>query len=133
LLDATEAYHREIARKGSNLPEEVLQLLPRLRDPRFTRVLIVTLPEATPVHEAAALQTDLRRAQIEPFAWVINQSFARSETRDPLLRARGAAERSFIQEVTRDLARRTAIVPWVPEEPVGPAKLQQLFQTSQKK
>jgi arsenite-transporting ATPase len=132
LLDATEAYHREIARKASNLPEEVLQLLPRLRDPRFTRVLIVTLPEATPVHEAAALQTDLRRAQIEPFTWVINQSFARSETRDPLLRARGAAERSFIQEVTRDLARRTAMVPWVPEEPVGPAKLQQLFQASQK-
>jgi arsenite-transporting ATPase len=131
LLDATEAYHREIARKASNLPEEVLQLLPRLRDPRFTRVLVVTLPEATPVHEAAALQADLRRAQIEPFAWVINQSFARAKTRDPLLLARGAGERPFIQEVTRDLARRTAIVPWVPEEPVGPAKLQQLFQPSQ--
>jgi arsenite-transporting ATPase len=132
LLDATEAYHREIARKASNLPEEVLLLLPRLRDPRFTRVLIVTLPEATPVHEAAALQADLQRAQIEPFAWVINQSFARSDTRDPLLRARGAAERSFILEVTRGLARRTAIVPWVPDEPVGPVKLQQLFQVSHK-
>ena len=132
LLDATEAYHREIARKASRLPEEVLQLLPRLRDPRFTRVLVVTLPEATPVHEAAALQADLRRAQIEPFAWVINQSFARTETRDPLLLARGAGERPFIQEVTRDCARRTAIVPWVPEEPVGPAKLQQLFRPSPK-
>jgi arsenite-transporting ATPase len=132
LLDATEAYHREIARKASNLPEEVLQLLPRLRDPRFTRVLVVTLPEPTPVHEAAALQADLRRAQIEPFAWVINQSFARAETCDPLLRARGAGERPFIQEVTRDLARRTVLVPWVQEEPVGPAKLQQLFQASRK-
>jgi arsenite-transporting ATPase len=132
LLDATEAYHREIARKASKLPEEVLQLLPRLRDPNFTRVLVVTLPEATPVHEAAALQADLRRAQIEPFAWVINQSFARAETRDPLLLARGAGERPFIREVARDLARRTALVPWVPEEPVGPAKLQQLFQPSQK-
>ena len=132
LLDATEAYHREIARKASNLPEEVLQLLPRLRDPRFTRVLVVTLPEPTPVHEAAALQADLRRAQIEPFAWVINQSFARAETRDPLLRARGAGERPFIQEVVRDLARRTVIVPWVQEEPVGPAKLQQLFEASRR-
>jgi arsenite-transporting ATPase len=128
LLDATEAYHREIARKASDMPEEVLQLLPRLRDARFTRVLIVTLPEATPVHEAGLLQADLRRAQIEPFAWIINQSFARADTRDPLLLARGASERPFIQEVTRSLARRTAIVPWVPEEPVGPAKLQQLFQ-----
>jgi arsenite-transporting ATPase len=132
LLDATEAYHREIARKASNLPEEVLQLLPRLRDPRFTRVLVVTLPEPTPVHEAAALQADLRRAQIEPFAWVINQSFARAETCDPLLRARGAGERPYIQEVIRALARRTVLVPWVQEEPVGPAKLQQLFQASRK-
>jgi arsenite-transporting ATPase len=128
LLDATEAYHREIARKASNLPEEVLQLLPRLRDPNFTHILVVTLPEATPVHEAAALQADLRRAQIEPFAWVINQSFARAETHDPLLLARGACELPFIQEVARNLGRRTAIVPWVPEEPVGPAKLQQIFQ-----
>jgi arsenite-transporting ATPase len=128
LLDATEAYHREIARNNSDMPEEVLQLLPRLRDPRFTRVLIVTLPEATPVHEAAALQTDLRRAQIEPFAWVINQSFAESGSRDPLLVARGASELPFIREVTGQLSQRTAIVPWVAEEPVGPAKLQQLFQ-----
>ena len=132
LLDATEAYHREIARKASNLPEEVLQLLPRLRDPGFTHVLVVTLPEATPVHEAAALQADLRRAQIEPFAWVINQSFAVTETRDTLLRMRGIGEQPFIQEVIRELARRTVIVPWVPDEPVGPEKLQQLFQATQK-
>lgn len=89
LLDATESYHREVARKASDLPDEVRNLLPRLRDGDFTRVLVVTLPEATPVHEAAALQDDLRRAQIEPFAWVINQSFAESGSRDPLLVARG--------------------------------------------
>jgi arsenite-transporting ATPase len=132
LLDATEAYHREIARKASDLPEEVLQLLPRLRDARFTQVLIVTLPEATPVHEAAALQADLRRAQIEPFAWVINQSFAKSGSRDPLLVARGRGETPYIREVVEKLSKRTALVPWVPEEPVGPAKLQQLFQRSTK-
>jgi len=55
LLDATESYHREIARKASDMPEEVRELLPRLRDADFTRVLVVTLPEATPVHEAAML------------------------------------------------------------------------------
>jgi arsenite-transporting ATPase len=128
LLDATEAYHREIARKASDLPEEVLQLLPRLRDPQFTRVLIVTLPEATPVHEAAALQADLRRAGIEPFAWVINQSFARAETRDPLLLARGMSEAPFIQAVTDEFAHRTALVRWVAEEPTGTENLSQLFQ-----
>ena len=130
LLDATEAYHREIARKASNLPEEVLQLLPRLRDARFTHVLIVTLPEATPVHEAAMLQDDLRRAQIEPFAWIINQSFAESGSRDPLLVARGADELPYIREVSGKFSKRTAIVPWVAEEPVGPEKLRQLFQTT---
>ena len=128
LLDATEAYHREIARKASDLPQDVQQLLPRLRDPRFTHVLVVTLPEATPVHEAAALQADLRRAQIEPFAWVINQSIARAQTRDPVLLARGRDEAPYIREVSDTFSRRTAIVPWVAEEPVGPDKLNQLFQ-----
>ncbi len=130
LLDATEAYHREIARKASSLPSEVQQLLPRLRNPDFTRVLLVTLPEATPVHEAAALQTDLRRAQIEPFAWVINQSFARAESREPVLRARGDDEAPYIREVADQWSRRTAIVPWVAEEPIGPAKLRQFFATA---
>ncbi|MEN6625883.1 MAG: arsenical pump-driving ATPase [Candidatus Sumerlaeia bacterium] len=127
LLDATEAYHREIARNASDLPAEVLELLPRLRDGKFTRVIIVTLPEATPVHEAAALQTDLRRAQIEPFAWVINQSIAQAETRDPLLMTRGVSELPYIREVVGDLASRTALVPWVADEPVGPENLAQLF------
>ena len=127
LLDATEAYHREVARKTSGMPEEVQNLLPRLRDANFTRVLLVTLPEATPVHEAAMLQADLRRAQIEPFAWVINQSFAKSGSRDPLLVARGEGEGPFICEVVEELSKRTALVPWVPEEPVGPEKLRQLF------
>jgi arsenite-transporting ATPase len=127
LLDATESYHREIARKASDMPEEVLQLLPRLRDADFTRVLVVTLPEATPVHEAAMLQADLRRAQIEPFAWVINQSFAESGSRDPLLVARGHGEAQFIREVVEKHSKRTAIVPWVTEEPTGPERLQQFF------
>jgi len=129
LLDATEAYHREIARKASDLPGEVKQLLPRLRDPNFTRVLLVTLPEATPVHEAASLQADLKRAQIEPFAWIINQSIARAHTADPVLLARGRDETPYIREVSKKLSKRTAIVSWVPEEPVGPEKLQQLFNT----
>jgi len=128
LLDATEAHHREVARNASNLPEEVRELLPRLRDREFTRVLIVTLPEPTPVHEAAALQSDLRRAHIEPWAWVINQSFARSGTADPVLSARGHGEIPFIKEVVTGLSSRTALVPWFKDEPIGPAKLGQLFE-----
>lgn len=128
LLDATEAYHRELGRQARDtIPEEVRELLPRLRDPEFTRVLVVTLPEATPVHEAAALQEDLRRAGIEPCAWVINQSFAHTGTTDPLLVHRGANELRYLREVTETLASRTALLRWSEREPVGPDALAQLF------
>jgi arsenite-transporting ATPase len=119
LLDAAEAYHREVLRTQGDAPEEVRQLLPRLRDQSFTRILLVTLPEATPVHEAAELQRDLQRAGIEPFAWVINQSFATSDVRDPVLRERGAREAPYFAEVRDAWATRVASVPWYPDEPVG--------------
>ncbi len=112
LLDATEAYHRDVLRNLSAMPESVRELLPRLRDPEFTRVLIVTLPEATPVHEAASLQRDLMRAGIAPYAWVINQSLAPLSLKDAMLRWRRFHERPFIQEVREELAPRTALVPW---------------------
>lgn len=128
LLDATEAYHRELGRQArASIPEEVRELLPRLRDPGFTRVLVVTLPEATPVHEAAALQEDLRRAGIEPFAWVINQSFAFTGTRDPLLVQRGAHEMRYLREVTAVHASHTVLLKWSENEPVGPDALAELF------
>ena len=105
LLDAALAYHREVIRQSSEMPESVAQLLPRLRDPDFSRVLIVTLPEATPVHEAAQLQRDLRRAEIEPYAWVINQSLLPLTVTDPVLRGRQSYEAKFIREVITEHAR----------------------------
>ena len=119
LLDAAEAYHREVLRQSSHMPETVRELLPRLRDPGFTRILLVTLPEATPVHEAARLQRDLARAEIFPFAWVINQSFSGIETDDPVLMSRRANERVYIQEVSDQLATRVALIPWLAEPPTG--------------
>jgi arsenite-transporting ATPase len=119
LLDAAEAYHREVLRQSSNMPESVRELLPRLRDPEFTRILLVTLAEATPVHEAARLQRDLARAEIRPFAWVINQSLTPVETTDPVLRSRQANEDPYISEVTDRLAAKVAMIPWLAEPPVG--------------
>ncbi|MCB1955925.1 MAG: arsenical pump-driving ATPase [Rhodocyclaceae bacterium] len=114
LLDAAEAYHREVLRSRGELPEAVRMLLPRLRDPGYSRMLLVTLPEATPVHEAERLQADLRRAGIEPWAWVINQSLAASGTTDARLAARGAYELGWIDEVATRHARRCALLPWLP-------------------
>src|SRR5690606_1095764 len=92
LLDAAEAYRREVLKKPSGSPEAVTRLLPRLRDREFTHVLLVTLPEATPIHEAMQLERDLARADIEPFAWVINQSLTPLDMSDPVLRSRQAHE-----------------------------------------
>jgi len=127
LLDASEAYQRELERQArSTQPEEVLRLLERLRDPAFTQILLLTLPEATPVHEAAALQEDLRRARIEPFAWVINQSLLNSGSCDPLLQRREESEHRYIREVVEKHATRTAWLPWQSEEPIGPDALARL-------
>jgi arsenite-transporting ATPase len=119
LLDAALAYHRELSRQAGQMPDAVRQLLPRLRDRDHTRVLLVTLPEATPVHEAAALQEDLRRAGIEPFAWVVNQGLTPLAVRDPVLQARRQREAELVREVAQRHARRVALVPWQAEPPVG--------------
>ena len=98
----------------------------RLQDPEYTRVLLVTLPETTPVSEAAALQGDLRRARIEPFGWVINRCLSMTDTREPLLRARLERERSQIERVTASLARRVFAVGWQSVPPVGLEELSRL-------
>lgn len=119
LLDAAEAYHREVLRVQGDIPEAVRQLLPRLRDPAFTRVIITTLAEATPVHEAERLQQDLLRAGITPYAWIINQSLLASGTHDPQLAQRGHYEIPFIRKVAEQLSSRCALIPWLAEAPIG--------------
>jgi len=114
----------------SDMPDPVRNLLPRLRDPQFTKVLLVTLPEATPVHEAGKLQDDLARAGITPFAWVINQSFANNGFRDPVLVERGLRELPYIEEVGSRFASRLALVPWKAEAPIGSARLRQFAEVA---
>ncbi|MEP7050714.1 MAG: arsenical pump-driving ATPase [Pseudomonadota bacterium] len=111
LLDAAESYHREVLKRPSGSPEAVKQLLPRLRDSEFTHVLIVTLPEATPIHEAMHLERDLARADIKPFAWVVNQSLTPLVVTDPVLRARRAQEATHLNQLVGHAAR-IVLEPW---------------------
>jgi len=111
LLDAAETYHREVSRSMNEIPEAVRQLLPRLRDPKFTKIFLVTLPEATPVHEALSLQSDLRRAGIEAAGWIINQSMAPLPLTEPVLAQRRAREHRYIEEVVRQ-GISTYLIPW---------------------
>lgn len=126
LLDSALAYHREVTRQSSQMPDYVEALLPRLRDPEFARVLIVTLPEATPVHEATQLQEDLRRAEIEPFAWIVNQSLQPLPVSDPVLEQRKHNEIPYIREVSESLAQRLAVLPWQKRSPTGVSSLRRI-------
>lgn len=127
LLDATGAYHREVTRQlEPSGPGRIVTPLMRLQDPNYTRVILVTLPETTPVSEAAALQDDLRRAGIEPFAWVINKSLTASGTRDPLLRLRLVRERAQIARIRNGLAKRAFMIGWRTRPPIGVDELRAL-------
>jgi arsenite-transporting ATPase len=119
LLDATGAYHREVARMLDARGAHYITPMMQLQDPKRTKVLLVALAETTPVLEAANLQSDLRRAGIEPWAWVINNSVAAARPRSPLLRQRAENELAEVEKVATAHARRYAVVPLLSEEPVG--------------
>lgn len=126
LLDATGAYHREIARQMSGSNIHYTTPMMQLQDPAQTKVLLVTLAETTPVLEAANLQEDLRRAGIEPWAWLINNSIAAAGPSSPLLRQRARNELGEIETVAQRHAKRYAVVPLLKNEPVGIQRLREL-------
>ena len=123
LLDATGAYHREVARKMDSKGMHFTTPMMQLQDEKQTKVLIVTLAEATPVLEARNLQDDLRRAGIEPWAWIINNSIAAAGARSPLLHQRALNEMPEIGIVASRHAKRYAVVPLLMEEPSGVDRL----------
>ncbi|MES2090691.1 MAG: ArsA-related P-loop ATPase, partial [Pseudomonadota bacterium] len=128
LMDATGAYHRQMTREFEGKASvHVVTPLMRLQDATYTRIILVTLPEVTPVSQAAALQDDLRRANIEPYAWVVNKSILAAGTQDPLLKARLDGERQQMARLSGRLAKRTFAVPWMPHAPVGLSALNTLL------
>lgn len=130
LLDATGAYHRETARQLGPSGITFTTPMMQLQDSKKTKVLIVTLAENTPVLEAAGLQSDLRRANIEPWAWIINNSLAMGNPTSALMRQRASNELVQIKAVTKQHAKRWAVVPLQAEEPVGVERLKRLARHS---
>lgn len=116
LLDASQAYHKEVLKnKNDALEEELIELLPRIKDEKYTKILLVTLAEATPTHEAKELQEDLKRAGINPYAWVINRTFALTNTNNNLLCQKALNELKYINEIKQSLSSKTLIEPWKAE------------------
>lgn len=129
LLDATGAYHREVSRQMDKAHLHFVTPMMQLQDTKQTKIIIVTLAEKTPVLEAANLQADLRRAGIEPWAWVINNSLAATSTTSSLLHQRALNELREIKTVAEQHSKRYAIVPMQVNEPIG---IQRLLDLSEK-
>lgn len=126
LLDTTQSYHKEVERTHGDIPESVKNLLPRLRDKNETEVIIVTLPEATPVLEAQRLKEDLERAKIENSWWIVNNSLVSTATQNSVLKARAISEKRWINEVDTISSGNMALVPWFNQDLQGD-KLRALY------
>ena len=113
LLDATQSYHKEVQRSKGATPVAVQQLLPRLRDKKQTEVVIVTLPEATPVFEASRLQSDLLRAGISNTWWIANRCLSQTETNNPMLSARAEEEKRWLDKIAKISRGNFVTIPWL--------------------
>jgi arsenite-activated ATPase (arsA) len=118
LLDATQSYHKEVQRTKGEIPISVQRLLPRLRDAQQTEVVIVTLPEATPVFEASRLRDDLLRAGIHNKWWVVNQCISMTETDNSMLVARAKTEKQWLEKVSEISNRNFVTIPWIEDAAV---------------
>jgi arsenite/tail-anchored protein-transporting ATPase len=119
LLDSTQSYHKEIQRSQGDIPESIKKLLPRLGNEKETEVIIATLAETTPVHEAMRLQSDLNRAGIHSKWWVINSSFYAVNTTNAILKVKASNEVHWINKVNEISGGTFAVIEWIPEEVKG--------------
>jgi arsenite/tail-anchored protein-transporting ATPase len=130
LMDAAGAYHRQMIstfEKQTGKSVNVITPLMRLQNPNYTKIILVTLPEATPVSQASALQEDLRRAKIEPYAWILNRSVLAAKTRDPLLVARLQGEIKQMKRINDGLSKNLFVIPFQAEPPVGVKAINELL------
>ena len=118
LLESTQSYNHEIQRTKGEIPESVKKLLPRLKSDE-TEVLIVTLPEATPVYEALRLEDDLKRAGIATKWWIVNQSLYGTDTTNPTLAAKATGEAEWLNRIDEHADGKFALISWSDEEIKG--------------
>lgn len=115
LLDSTQSYAQEVKRTAGDVPQAIIDLLPRLQDPQQTEIVMVTLPETTPVYESMRLNEDLNRAQIAHTWWLVNQSMLATQTTHPCLQARAQNEVGWIEKVKDVSANHFAVEQWQPD------------------
>ena len=123
LLDTAGSYHRDIMRNNMNAGRIKTPYM-YLQDQELSKIIMVSLPETTPMREAASLQDDLKRAGIKPYAWLINQSLSMlTGISDPLLKSRANAETDVINTIKSNYSERTFGIPFIAEKKLLPALL----------
>ena len=128
-MDAAGAYHRQMTQGMQQVSgASIINPLMKIQDPRYTQVILVTLPETTPVSQAAELHQGLRHAGVEPYAWVLNRSFAAAGSVDPVLRARMVEERRQMTRIQGGLAQRLNVIPFMTQRLAGAEALSQIAQ-----
>ena len=132
LLDTTGSYHKEVLRNTKMDADKLKTPYMYLQDPEYSKLLIVSLPETTPITEAARLQDDLRRSNIEPYAWIANQSMSATEISDPLLKQRAAEEVPLLKEIETKHAKKLYAIPWIADELVMEKLLKEGFKKQKK-
>ena len=130
LLDTTGSYHKEILRNTQMNKDKLKTPYMYLQDPDYSKLLIIALPETTPITEAAKLQDDLRRSNIEPYAWIANQSMSASDIADPLLKQRAAEEVPLLEEIETKHAKKLYTTPWITDKLVLKTMLDKKIETS---
>lgn len=116
LLESSQSYAKEVERTSGEVPESITRLLPILQDHNQTEVVMVTLPENTPVYESIRLQEDLDRAGIAHTWWVVNNSLLSTGTTNETLLARAKSEEEWIQRVDGLSNGHFAVTDWSPFE-----------------
>ncbi|MDF1517545.1 MAG: ArsA-related P-loop ATPase, partial [Lutibacter sp.] len=125
LLDTAGNYHREVLKNTGLDPAHIKTPYMALQDSELSKIILVSLPETTPMREAAALQEDLQRADIGTYAWVINQSLSMQKNlKDPLLKSRALTEVDVINKIDETLAKRIYGIPYLSQESLLPALLE---------
>lgn len=120
LLDTAGSYHRDIMRNSTDAVRFRTPYM-SLQDKTLSKIILVTLPETTPMREAGSLQDDLKRAGIKPYAWLINQSLSMlSGISDPLLKSRANAEIEVIDTIKEIYSEKTFGIPFVAEKKLLP-------------
>ncbi len=82
------------------------------------KVVLVALPETTPVTEAARLQDDLRRAKIWPAAWVVSRSLVQTGMQTRCCKG-GSVERRFRSNASAADWHGVFLLPFLAEPSVG--------------